>query len=69
MPPAGVAESQPHAASLHDDGDTAASGLRTLGVPLTPFGRPRFPAGLGASSGMVMVFLDFYDESNRDSIF
>ena len=47
----------------------AASGLRTLGVPLTPFGRSRFPAGLGASSGMVMVFLDFYDESNRDSIF
>ena len=47
----------------------AASGLRTLGVPLTPFGRLRFPAGLGASSGMVMVFLDFYDESNRDSIF
>ena len=34
MPPAGVAESQPHAASLHDDGDTAAlfaSGLHAVG--------------------------------------
>jgi len=37
-----------------------ASGFKTLGVPLTPLGRPRpfEAAGAGAVSGMMMIFFE-----------